>query len=145
MAHPHRTVSGTMAESPLVLVDVVTDQGVTGHGIVFTYTVAALKPTMDLVKNLAPLVVHDVLAPPAIEQKLARRLRLLGTQGLVGMALSGIDMALWDAMARVHGVSLMICWVVSRGRCRLTARSDTTARWNRRRSQRIGAGASSPG
>ena len=78
MAHPHRTVSGTMAESPLVLVDVVTDQGVTGHGIVFTYTVAALKPTMDLVKNLAPLVVHDVLAPPAIEQKLSRRLRLWG-------------------------------------------------------------------
>jgi mandelate racemase len=107
MAHPHQTASGAVAESPLVLIDVVTDQVVAGHGIVFTYTVAALKPTMDLVKNLAPLVVHDVLAPPAIEQKLARRLRLLGTQGLVGMALSGIDMALWDAMARVHGVSLL--------------------------------------
>ena len=29
-----------------------------------------------------------------------RRFRLLGWQGLVGMAVSGIDMALWDALAR---------------------------------------------
>jgi mandelate racemase len=90
-----------------VLIDVVTDQSVVGHGIVFTYTAAALKPTAELVQNLAPLVEGEDLAPAAIEQKLARRFRLLGTQGLVGMALAGIDMALWDALARAHKVSLI--------------------------------------
>jgi mandelate racemase len=60
-----------------------------------------------LVQNLAPLVEHEVLAPAAIEQNLAKRFRLLGTQGLVGMALAGIDMALWDALARVHNISLV--------------------------------------
>jgi mandelate racemase len=107
MTHPHRTASGIVAESPLVLVDVITDQGVAGHGIVFTYTTAALKPTADLIQNLGPLLEGEVLAPAAIEQTLAMRFRLLGTQGLVGMALSGIDMALWDALARVNNISLL--------------------------------------
>jgi N-formylglutamate deformylase len=48
----------------------------------------------------------EPLAPSLIADKLAARFRLLGTQGLVGMALGGIDMALWDALARVHGVPL---------------------------------------
>ena len=95
-----------MTESPLVLVDIVTDQGAVGHGIVFTYKTAALKATAELVQNLAPLVEGEALAPAAIEQKLAKNFRLLGTQGLVGMALAGVDMALWDALARVHDVSL---------------------------------------
>jgi mandelate racemase len=106
MAEPHQTASGAVSESPLVLVDVETDQGAAGHGIVFTYTTAALAATAKLVENMAPLVEGEELAPAAIEGKLARRFRLLGTQGLIGMAMAGIDMALWDALARVHGVPL---------------------------------------
>jgi mandelate racemase len=106
MAHPHKTAGGVLTESPLVLVDAVTDQGVAGHGIVFTYTAAALEPTAELVSNLAPMVAGEPLAPAAVGQKLAARFRLLGTQGLVGMAMAGVDMALWDALARVHGVPL---------------------------------------
>jgi mandelate racemase len=96
-----------VSESPLVLIDVITDQGVIGHGIIFTYTAAALKPTAELVQNLASLIEGEDLAPAAIEQKLARRFRLLGTQGLVGMAIAGIDMSLWDALAKAHSVSLI--------------------------------------
>jgi mandelate racemase len=106
MPHPHRTAGGTVSESPLVLTDIVTDQGITGHSIVFTYTMAALQPTAILVKNLEPLLVGEELAPAEIHHKLAARFRLLGTQGLVGMALAGIDMALWDALARSHELSL---------------------------------------
>jgi len=74
---------------------------------VFTYTPAALKPTADLIRNFETLVKGDVLAPAEVEQKLARGFRLLGTQGLVGIALAAIDMALWDALARVHGMPLV--------------------------------------
>ncbi len=101
MPVPHRTASGVVAESPLVLTDAVTDAGVVGRSIVFTYTPAALGPTADLIRNIEPLIQGDDLAPAAIAEKLARRFRLLGTQGLVGMALAGIDMALWDALARI--------------------------------------------
>lgn len=106
MQEPHRTASGTVTESPLVLTDVLTNEGLTGHSIVFTYTAAALGPTADLIRNFEPLLKGEQLAPGEIERKLARRFRLLGTQGLVGMALAGIDMALWDALARSHNTSL---------------------------------------
>jgi len=104
---PHRTASGAVTESPLVLTDLVTDDGIIGHSIVFTYTADALEPTASFIRNLEPLLKGEPLAPAEIEHKLARRFRLLGTQGLVGMALAGIDMALWDALARTHGVSLV--------------------------------------
>ena len=107
MAEPHRTASGLVAESPLVLTDVITDAGVSGHSMVFTYTPAALHSTAELIRNFEALVKGDVLAPTEVEQKLAKRFRLLGTQGLVGMALAAIDMALWDALARVHGMPLV--------------------------------------
>jgi mandelate racemase len=106
MREPHRTASGTIAESPLVLTDAITGDGVAGHSIVFTYTAAALEPVATLIRNMAPLVVDEPLAPLAVERKLAQRFRLLGTQGLIGMALAGIDMALWDALARCHQTSL---------------------------------------
>lgn len=103
---PHRTASGMFGESPLVLCDITTDEGVTGHSVTFTYSVAALKPTADLIANLAPLIEGQTLAPAEIESKLSARFRLLGTQGLVGMALAAIDQALWDAHARSLGLSL---------------------------------------
>jgi mandelate racemase len=37
---------------------------------------------------------------------LQERFRLLGQQGLVGLAISALDMAAWDAYARATGVSL---------------------------------------
>jgi len=107
MPEPHRTASGIITESPLVLTDVISDEGLVGHSIAFTYTAAALRPTADLILNLEPLLKGEPLAPIEIEQKLAARFRLLGTQGLVGMALASVDMALWDALARWHGVSLV--------------------------------------
>src|SRR6202453_1301773 len=81
MQEPHRTASGIVAESPLVLTDVITNEGVIGHSIVFTYTAAALQPTADLIRNLEPLLKDEQLAPGEIERKLARRFRLLGAQG----------------------------------------------------------------
>jgi mandelate racemase len=106
MRDPHQTASGAVSESPLVLTDITLDDGTVGHSVIFTYTPAALEPTAALVRNFEALIKGDVLAPAETEQKLARRFRLLGPQGLVGMALAAIDMALWDALARLHGVSL---------------------------------------
>jgi mandelate racemase len=107
MCQPHRTASGIITESPLVLTDVITDEGIAGHSIIFTYTAAALEPTAGLIRNLEALLKGERLAPQEIEHKLASRFRLLGTQGLVGMALAAVDMALWDALAHRHNTSLI--------------------------------------
>jgi mandelate racemase len=106
MPEPHRTASGVVEVSPLVLLSVHTDGGVQGHSITFSYSPAALKPLGELMKNLEPLVCGRSLAPAAITSDLHGRFKLLGTQGLVGMVLAGIDMALWDAFARAQGQPL---------------------------------------
>ena len=107
MVQPHRTASGTITESPLILTDVLTEEAVVGHSYVFCYSALALKPTALLIKGLEPLIVGQPVAPIEIERLLAARFRLLGPQGLTGIALAAIDMALWDALARAHGLPLV--------------------------------------
>lgn len=104
---PHRTSSGVITESPLVLTDLITTSGVVGRSLLFTYTEAALKPTADLVQNIGQLLTGEVLAPVAIQERLSARFRLLGTEGLIAMALAAIDMASWDALARCHNLPLV--------------------------------------
>ena len=77
MTEAHKTASGEITESPLVLLDIITDTGITGHSMVFTYTPMALQPTAQLIQNFEALVTGEILAPAAIEQKLAQRFRLL--------------------------------------------------------------------
>ncbi len=106
MTHPHQTASGTITESPLVLTDVITEDGIEGHSYVFCYSALALEPTALLVKGLEALVAGQPVAPLEIEQMLSRRFRLLGPQGLTGIAMAAVDMALWDALARAHRLPL---------------------------------------
>jgi len=106
MREPHRTASGTITESPLVLTDVLTEEGVEGHSYVFCYSALALRPVALLVRGLEAAVSGRRAAPVEIQQLLARRFRLLGPQGLTGIAMAAIDMALWDVLARASGVPL---------------------------------------
>jgi mandelate racemase len=69
----------------LVLTDIVADDGTVGHSMIFTYAVAALKPTADLIKNLESFVKGEPLAPAEIADKFVKRFRLLGLQGLIAM------------------------------------------------------------
>jgi mandelate racemase len=105
-AEPHKTATGTITESPLVLTDVLTEQGAVGRSYVFCYAALALKPVTLLVKGLEPLIVGQAVAPREIERQLPARFRLLGAQGLTAIAMSAIDMALWDALARAHELPL---------------------------------------
>ena len=47
------------------------------------------------------------VAPLDLDRKLQRQFRLLGAKGPVAMALAGLDMAAWDALARAQGVPLV--------------------------------------
>jgi mandelate racemase len=89
-----------------VLTDVLTEEGVVGHSYVFCYAALALKPVALLVKGLEPLIAGRPVAPLEIERLLAARFRLLGPQGLTGIAMAAIDMALWDALARARELPL---------------------------------------
>ena len=97
---------GKVATAALVVVDLVTDDGPTGSAYIFAYAKWALGPIAQLVENLQEHVVGAPLAPLEIEERLQKRFRLIGAQGFTLMALAGIDMAAWDALAKVRGLPL---------------------------------------
>ena len=104
---PVETASGVMRTAPLVLIDLLTEEGIVGCSYVRCYTPVALDPLVRLTANLEPLLRGDAAAPAPVERKLQRHFRLLGPQGLTGIAMAGIDMALWDARAKACGVPLV--------------------------------------
>ena len=106
MRLPLQTSGGTISVAPLALIDLYTEEGITGSTYLFCYTPLALKPVIQMLETLVPLLKGDPVAPFAIDRKLQRQFRLLGAKGITGMALAGIDMAAWDALARTAGLPL---------------------------------------
>lgn len=106
LAQPVRTASGNVTHASLALIDLVTEQGTIGRSYLFAYAPWALQPLVALVKGLGELLAGHPIAPAEIERTLQARLRLLGCTGLAAMAVAGIDMAAWDALARAAGLPL---------------------------------------
>ncbi|MDE2571366.1 MAG: mandelate racemase, partial [bacterium] len=89
LARPVETASGVMRTTPLVLLDLLTEEGIAGRSYVRCYTPLALQPLVQLISNLEGLIRGDSAVPAAVERKLQRHFRLLGPQGLSGIAMAG--------------------------------------------------------
>src|SRR6185312_3565616 len=100
MARPVRNAFGLIDVAPLVLIDVATDQGITGRSYLFGYTKVALKPLVHLVEEIGRDLVGKPVVPFELMKIMDAKFRLLGWQGLIGMAVSGLDMAFWDILGR---------------------------------------------
>lgn len=103
MPRPVRTASGALDGAPLLLVDVETREGVVGRAYGLGYATEALGPMVAFLDNLAPALEGQKAMPADIASMLERKFRLLGRQGLVCIALSVLDMALWDALGKAIG------------------------------------------
>ena len=91
---------------PLVLVDLRTFGGIVGRAYAFGYTVAGARAIRAILEEAAELVRAEPVAPAAVLRTLSRRYALLGVTGAVRIALSTLDMALWDALAQALGQPL---------------------------------------
>jgi mandelate racemase len=91
---------------PLLLVDVLTEEGIVGNAYLFGYSVAGAKSVALLLAEAVELIKGQSDQPQAIYQRLVRRLALFGVTGPVRMAISTLDMALWDAAAKAAALPL---------------------------------------
>jgi mandelate racemase len=101
ISRPVKTAFGVIEAAPLVLIDVTTDQGVTGRSYIFGYSRLTLKPLVQLIEEIGRDLVGKAVAPFDLMGVMDAKFRLLGWQGLVGMAVSGLDMAFWDVLGQV--------------------------------------------
>jgi len=99
MKRPLKTSTGAVTQAPLLLIDLLTEEGVVGRSYLFGVSTFTLKPLHDLVQGLAAMIKGESAAPVQVERKLRARNTLLGPYYLLGMAVAGIDMACWDALA----------------------------------------------
>ena len=107
MKRPLATSTGALTVAPLLLVDLQTDGGVVGRSYLFGIGKHNLKPIAALVEAMAEMLAGDAVAPFDIEKKLRAKYTLLGVHNIVLFAMSGIDMAAWDALAQAQALPLV--------------------------------------
>jgi mandelate racemase len=107
---PMRRALGTSAmgigEAPLVLIDLQTEEGVTGRAYLFCYLESAGHATVALARDVSAVLAGTVASPAAVRRALQTRFKLLGVRGLVSAVLAGVDIACWDALAIAAGLPL---------------------------------------
>jgi len=107
---PLRFVLGTSAaavrEAPLLLVDLETSEGITGRAYQFCYRAAAAPAIAGFLDDILDAVKGQPVAPSDLWAALSKRHTLIGVEGIVRMAMSLVDAAGWDALARAAGQPL---------------------------------------
>ena len=105
MERPVQTSAGEIRAALLVLIDLQTEEGITGRAYVRSYSTFALEPLKQLVENLGAALAGEALAPLEIYRKLQAMFRLLGPQGLTVTASSARPIASTSA-SRVRAPAL---------------------------------------
>jgi len=103
MTYALGTSRGVITRAPLLLIDLETEEGVTGRSYLWCYFPAAMPAIAKILEEVARVVEGERLAPADLWSKLAERFALIGVQGIVRMAMAGFDVAAWDALAIAAG------------------------------------------
>ena len=104
-----RQGAASIAALDIVLIEVITDTGLTGWGDGFGYVCP--RTTLSAIEEMiAPQArgqqVPDAAGIPAFMEQIQRNLHLFGRYGITMFAISALDIALWDLAAKVKGVPL---------------------------------------
>jgi len=102
------TSRGRITKAPLLLIDVATEEGVTGRAYLWSYFPRAMVAIASLLAEIEERTKGERFEQPTdLWSKLSERFALIGVQGLVRMAMAGFDVACWDALATAAGVPLV--------------------------------------
>ena len=98
----------TITEWPLILIDLATDEGIVGRSYLEPYTVKAMKYLIPALLDLGEMLKGHSLAPVELYALARKSLHFVGYQGMSMIAVAGLDMAAWDALAKAAGVPLCV-------------------------------------
>ena len=97
---------GQFNDWALILIDIRTKEGIVGRSYVEPYRVRSIPAIVHSIEDLADMFKGKPLAPLDVYSESMRSLHLVGREGITVIALSGIDMAIWDALAKAANMPL---------------------------------------
>jgi mandelate racemase len=108
MKRPLGTSARRIDEACLLLVDLLTEDGVEGHGYAFCYLPSIARSLVPLVAELGEQLAGLPLAPLDLAHAVSRHFKLPGLTGPLTMVASSVDTAAWDALAKSAGMPLAV-------------------------------------
>src|SRR5882724_10367423 len=98
----------TIAEWPMILIDLYTQEGIVGRSYLEPYTIKTMRYLVPALHDFGEILRGRRVAPVELYDLARKSLHFVGYQGLSMIAVSGLDMAAWDALAKVSGVPLCV-------------------------------------
>jgi mandelate racemase len=98
----------TITEWPLILIDLHTEEGIVGRGYLEPYTAKTMRYLVPALRDFGEMLKGRKIAPVELYDLARKSLHFVGYQGLSMIAVSGLDMAAWDALAKAAGLPLCV-------------------------------------
>jgi mandelate racemase len=97
---------GVFDEWPIILIDLETNEGIVGRSYVAPYLKHSVRYIAPIIQDLASRRKGQPLNPLDDFRQGQKALNLIGCEGVSMIALSGLDMAAWDALAKAANMPL---------------------------------------
>ena len=98
----------TMDEWPLILIDIYTNEGIVGRSYLEPYVIKSMRYLVPALHDLGTMLVGSSLSPIDLFERARKSLHFVGYEGLSMIAVSGLDMAIWDALAKAADMPLCV-------------------------------------
>src|ERR1700680_511428 len=98
----------TITDWPLILIDLFTEEGIVGRSYLEPYTIKTMRYLVPALQDFGAMLKGRRIAPVELYDLARKSLHFVGYQGLSMIAVSGLDMAAWDALAKANGVPLCV-------------------------------------
>ena len=98
----------TITEWPLILIDLETEQGIVGRTYLEPYTPKTMRYLVPALHDLGAMLKGRPVAPLDLYDAARKSLHFVGYEGMSMIAVSGLDMAAWDAAAKAAEVPLCV-------------------------------------
>src|SRR4029077_11954002 len=99
---------GNIADWPLILIDLFTEEGIVGRSYLEPYTIKTMRYLVPALQDFGEMLRGRRVAPAELYDQARKSLHFVGYEGQSMIAVSGLDMAAWDALAKANNVPLCV-------------------------------------